>query len=100
MNKQRRKEISRIINKLHEISTKKDLEECINDLDNVLYDESESFENIPENLQDSQRAIDSENAIGTLEDVLDELNNACDDGDEDDWQDAAEYACDELSAII
>lgn len=97
MNKQRRKEISRIINKLRSIVSKTELEDCINDLDNVLYEESESFENIPENLQDSERAIESENAIGVLEDVLDELNNAC---DEDDWQDAAEYACDELEAII
>ena len=100
MNKLRRKAIRNIIAKLQLINSKEALGECINDLEDVLDEESESFENIPENLQDSQRAIDSENAIGTLEDVIDELNDAYDSDDEDEWKDAAEYACDELAAIL
>jgi hypothetical protein len=99
MNKLRRKAIRDIIAKLQLIGDKDALGDCISDLENVLDDESEYFENIPENLQSSQRAMDSEDAIGTLEDVLDELNNAYDSDDAEDWNNAAEYACDELAAI-
>ena len=73
MNIQRRKEISRI---------KKTLEEAINDLQNVLDDEQAAFDNLPENLQESDRAtemqdyIDNlETAIGNIEEALDELTN-------------------------
>jgi hypothetical protein len=100
MNKQRRKEIYEIIMKLQNVGNKEDLGDCINDLENVREDESEYFENIPENLQNSQRAYDSEEALGTLDDVLDELNDAYDSDDQQDWLEAAEYAVDELNAII
>ena len=100
MNKQRRKEIYDVIRKLQNISGKDDLYDCIRALENILDDEDEYFSNIPENLQNSQRAYDSENAIGTMEDVLDELNDAYDSEDQDDLIEAAEYAVDELNAII
>ena len=100
MNKQRRKEINEIINKLQNVDTVNDLEDCISDLENVRDDEDEYFSNIPENLQNSQRAYDSEQAIGTLDDVIDELTDACDSDLQEDWLDAADYVINELSAII
>lgn len=100
MNKLRRKAIRDLIAKLSGVQDKDSLGDCINNLEDILDEESECFENIPENLQDSQRALDSEDAIGIMEDVLDELNDAYENGDEEDWQGAADYACDELAAII
>ncbi len=73
MNIQRRKEISRIETALEELK---------NDLEIVLEDEQSALDNMPENLQESERAtemqdyIDNlETAIGSIEEAMDELSN-------------------------
>lgn len=78
MNKARRKELADIITELNRIQDKEDLYCCINTLDNIKDDEQNYYDNIPENLQYSQRAEDSEEAIENLEDALDLLNEAYD----------------------
>lgn len=76
MNKQRRKEIERIIDGL--ISWQDAIEE-------VLSEEQDYLDNIPENLQTSEKAEIAENAISCLEeassniqDLLDNLSEAMD----------------------
>lgn len=61
MNIQRRKEISRI---------KETLEEAINDLQNVIDDEQAAFDNLPENLQESDRATEMQDYIDNLETAI------------------------------
>lgn len=78
MNKLRRKELGQVINGLNTIQDRYDLYSWINTLDNIKYDEESYYDNIPENLQYSQRAEDSEAAIENLEEALDLLNEAYD----------------------
>lgn len=74
MNKARRKELSDVIRGLNMIQDKDDLYSWINILSNIKDDEQDYYDNIPENLQYSQRAEDSEQAIENLEDALDLLD--------------------------
>ena len=66
MNKQRRKEIQNAIKLLDGVKEQ---------LENILSDESDYFDNMPENLQGSSRGEESENAIDVMQDVIDELDN-------------------------
>lgn len=78
MNKARRKELSDVIRGLNTIQDKDDLYSWINTLDNIKDNEQDYYDNIPENLQYSQRAENSEQAIEYLEEALDLLNEAYD----------------------
>ena len=74
MNKARRKELSKVVNELNRIKDKDALYDCINTLESIRDDEQDYYDNIPENLQYSQRAEDSEAAIENMEEALDLLN--------------------------
>lgn len=78
MNKARRKELSKVAKALNTIRDKKSLRNCINELENIKDDEQRYYDNIPENLQYSQRAEDSEAAIDNLEEALSLLNEVYD----------------------
>lgn len=78
MNKMRRKELDDVIKGLNSIQDKDDLYSWMNTLDNIKDDEQDYYDNIPENLQYSQRAEDSEAAIENLEEALDLLNEVYD----------------------
>jgi hypothetical protein len=78
MNKARRKELSDVIRGLNTIQDKDDLYSWINTLDSIKDDEQDYYDNIPENLQYSQRAEDSEQAIECMEEALDMLNEVYD----------------------
>lgn len=69
MNKQRRKEIENNINSLEIIK---------NNLESILSDEECYFDNMPENLQCSIRGEESEEAIDTLSQVIDDISNCID----------------------
>ena len=75
MNKTRRKELLEIIKLLSEVQDKDDLYAVINELESIKDDEQDYYDNIPENLQSSQRAEDSEAAIENLDEALDMLND-------------------------
>lgn len=45
-------------------------------LESILDEEQDYYDNIPENLQSSQRAEDSEDAISNLEDAISNLEEA------------------------
>lgn len=67
MNKDRRAKIAKIIS---EIESVKEI------LQNVLSDEQDSFDNMPENLQSSMRAEESEEAIDCMENAIEMLESA------------------------
>lgn len=84
MNKARRKELYALIRMLKRVQFNDDIDDCINTLDNIKYDEEYAYNSIPENLQYSYRAEASEAAIEHMGDAFDALNEAqsCEDGNE------------------
>jgi hypothetical protein len=76
MNNERRKKLQTILNQLDGLKS---------ELENVGSDESEYYDNIPENLQSSERAEQSdeckssiESAVDNLQSAIDEIQNAID----------------------
>lgn len=68
MNKDRRKEIQNIIDKIE------DLKE---EIENVMNDEQEYIDNMPENLQGSEKCEAAESAVYNMESAYDYLTEAC-----------------------
>lgn len=64
MNKARRNSIQKVIDKL--TSLQSFLENVESDVENILDEETEYLDNIPENLQSSQRYTQAENACDSL----------------------------------
>ena len=60
------------------INWKKKAEELKEELESILYDEQDYFDNMPENLQGSMKGIDSEEAINQLEDAISSLEETID----------------------
>lgn len=69
MNKQRKHKVREI---------RKTIELCKNNLQLVLDEEENVFENMPENLQGSLRGSESEDAIDTMENVIEKLESVLD----------------------
>ena len=67
MNKQRKAEIKTQIMRLNDL---------INDVQKILDDENDYYDNIPENLQASLRADISEETIDQLTETIENLNGA------------------------
>ena len=67
LNKQRRNELNRIIDTL---------EKCSSDIESVLDDEDASRDNMPENLQGSERYEESESASDKMNDAISSINDA------------------------
>lgn len=69
MNKQRRNKIKNNINALEIIKS---------NLEDILSEEEDYFNNMPENLQGSMRGEDSEEAIDALTEAIDLINECID----------------------
>ena len=69
MNAVRRKEISRVLRRLTELT--EDLSDILGDIENIRDEESEALENIPESLQETERYAQSEAAADNLEEAYD-----------------------------
>lgn len=67
MNKVRRANIKETVDLIERVKSM---------LESILDEEQEYYDNIPENLQTSQRAEDSEDAISNLEDAISNLEEA------------------------
>jgi predicted RNase H-like HicB family nuclease len=78
MNKIRRKKLNNIIEGLSSVQDKGNFYTLMNTLDYIKDEEEDYYSNIPENLQYSQRAENSEQAIENLEEALDLLNEVYD----------------------
>lgn len=100
MNKMRRKELSEVIRSLNMMQDKADLNAIIYTLDNIKDDEQDYYDNIPENLQYSRRAEDSEEAIDNMDEALDLLNELYDSDNFDENMDLIEEAVDKIEKAM
>lgn len=69
MNKKRRTRIARIVDTLSP---------CVEELEDIKYEEDDSRENIPESLQGGELYEQSEECSDTLEDAIDNLRDVID----------------------
>ena len=67
MNKERRKLIQVVIDRIEELKA---------DLETAVEDEQAYLDSIPENLMNSERYEKAEDAVGNLESAMDSLNDA------------------------
>ncbi len=74
MNKNRRKKITKVSVDLESILS--ELRIIREDIQGILSEEEEAFDNTPENLQGSFRATESEDAISYLEEAIDDIDEA------------------------
>ena len=99
MNKARRKLIQKAINVLE---MGNDADQALAILEDVLYAEEDAYDNIPENLQGSLRAEESEEAIDALNDAIDLLTDlqSSEGADEDETEDKIQEVIGCLEEII
>lgn len=76
MNNPRRKQLSDILDALNDL--KSQLEDCMSDLETLRDEEQEYFDNIPENLQSSERYDRAETSASALNDAYDTLSDLID----------------------
>lgn len=74
MNKNRRKELMEWVKKAEDWAAQG--EELKDVLENICSEEDDYFNNIPENLQNSQRAMDAEEAIDAMNEAIESMGNA------------------------
>ena len=99
MNKARRNLIQKAIKVLE---TGNDVDQALAILEDVLYAEEDAYDNIPENLQSSWRAEESEEAIDALNDAIELLADLQTVGnvDEDKTKDKVQESIGYLEEII
>ena len=99
MNKARRKMIQKAIDILEMGDS---VDQALAILEDVLYAEEDAYDNIPENLQGSWRAMDSEEAIDALNDAIDLLTDlqSSEGADEDETMDKLQEAIGCLEEIV
>lgn len=99
MNKARRKRITSVIGTLGNITGYDLIETAKDEIEDILWEEEDVYENMPENLQYSMRGEESSDAIDSLQEAVDALENAIelleeidnmDDDDSDDDDDDKE----------
>jgi len=66
MNRERRKRIADVQEKIAGL---------LEELDEIRTEEEEAYDNLPESLQESERGAAMEEAIGTLDEAYDDLEN-------------------------
>lgn len=72
MNKQRREKISKL--KIRFQSTQAEIKQLSSELSSILNEEQDAFDNMPEGLQSSYRGMCSEDAIDSMEEASDKLD--------------------------
>lgn len=78
MNKSRRKRIASVIRTLESIIDYDLIESAKDELEDILYEEEDAYDNMPENLQYSMRGEESSEAIDNLQEAVDKLDEAID----------------------
>lgn len=76
MNKQRRKELSALEARLAEVSDM--IENTKTDLEGLRDEEREYYDNMPENMQNSEKALASEYSADAMDEALNCMENAID----------------------
>ena len=99
MDKARRKKIQKAIDLLE---TGDGVDQALDILEEVLYAEEDAYDNIPENLQGSWRAEESEEAIDALNDAIELLTDlqCAENADEDEEEDKIQEAIGCLEEIV
>lgn len=72
MNKQRREKIRQLKARFQDIQT--ELKQTSGELTSILSEEQDAFDNMPEGLQSSYRGMCSEDAIDSMEEASDKLD--------------------------
>lgn len=80
MNKNRRKALDEVVKKIEELQS--GLSELLGDLDSIREEEEEYRDNIPENMQDSEKYWKADAAVDALMAAYDALDAADSDMDE------------------
>lgn len=99
MNKARRKKIQKAIDILE---TGDGVDQALDILEEVLYAEEDAYDSIPENLQGSWRAEESEEAVDALNDAIELLTGmqSTESADEDETGDKIQEAIGCLEEIV
>ena len=99
MNNQRRSSIRKCIKILQPLTTREECEDVKSTLEDVLCDEDDSRDNIPESLHDSDRYQISEEASDALEDAISSLEEAASCFDDDNLSGARECMNDAIETL-
>lgn len=78
MNKSRRKRIASVIDTLENITEYDLIEPAKSEIEDILFEEEDAYDNMPENLQYSMRGEESSDAIDSLQEAVDSLEEAID----------------------
>lgn len=78
MNNTRRKRIASVIMSLRKFSDYDLIEDIKDEIGDILWDEEDAYNNMPENLQYSMRGENSSDAIDSLQEAVDALEEAID----------------------
>lgn len=78
MNNKRRKQIGAVRVAIEEAKAKLNIEDIIAQIEEIRDEEQDSFDNMPENLQQSEKGQASETAIQALSDACDNLQSLLD----------------------
>ena len=78
MNKARRKRIASVISTLENITGYDLIETARDEIEDILWEEEDAYDNMPENLQYSMRGEESSDAIDSLQEAVDALEEAKD----------------------
>ncbi len=78
MNKARRKRIASVIETLENITDYDLIETTKDEIEDILWEEDDAYNNMPENLQYSIRGEESSDAIDNLQEAVDALEEAID----------------------
>ena len=107
MNKSRRKRIAIAIDNLERITNYDLIESIKSEIEDILWEEEDAYDNMPENLQYSVRGEESSEAIDNLQEAVDLLEEAInlindinDIDDEDDEDNEKESRIDEINDYI
>lgn len=107
MNKLRRKRIAVAIDNLERITNYDLIESIKSEIEDILWEENDAYDNMPENLQysirgeESSEAIDNlQEAVDLLEEAIDIINDINDINDEDDEDNEKESKIDEINDYI
>lgn len=111
MNNKRRKKIKTMIGTLETIQTLANynlIESIKDEIEDILWEEQDAYDNMPENLQYSMRGEESSDAIDYLQEAVDKLDEAVDilneidnlNKNDEDYKDEKESKEDDINTYI
>lgn len=107
MNKSRRKRIAAVISTLENVGYNI-IESARDEIEDILWEEEDAYDNMPENLQYSMRGEESSEAIDNLQEAVDKLEEAIEvleeinnmDKDDEEYEDEKESKENDINDYI